>query len=248
MIRLALLLLIAVPTGAGAQAPSPAVATSPEAASLAAEFAGLYVPEALVRDLAIREFKKNFRTSFTGNPDNARLESQYPGSLEAGMAAGVTAFGKLFDNMLPRLRSEVAAAAVQKLTVADLTTINAFYRTPLGQKTQVLVGQSVDTTALAERARTDPENFAVNRDDIAKSIDPGFIADFTADERAILTKFSTSAAGRHFEAARPSIEAAMLAEQNIRIREGLPAIQQAVQEGIVANITAIRAKTVAGAK
>lgn len=211
-IAAALLFTLPLAAGAGmAGARQPAPATR----NLASAFADLYVPDALTRDVARRTFETNIRANFLANPGNAAVEQRYPGALNAGVAAGIVELNAAYDDLLPRLRAKAAGVAAARLTARDLDAINRFYQSPVGQK-------SLRLGVIDRKAEDAP--------------DPYF-----QDEYKEVRAFFASAAGRHFIAARPAIDAAMDLEQNSRIDARLPAIQTAVTKAIRGFIDTARA-------
>jgi hypothetical protein len=226
--------LAAAPAPTTTKAPPTPVAAGKEA--LAREFAALYVPDDLVRAGAAREFEKSFVASFNGVPANAALEARFPGSRTAGLRAGQASLSAFYDQALPKLRGAVADAAALQLNVAQLAELNAFYRSPVGQRTIRAVAENLDTTALVARAKADPAGFQMKPGDIQQMITPKTIAQLQASDQAALIRFGASPIGRTFAALRPRIEGALLTTQNTEMAAHMPKLQAAVGAAIAAHV------------
>jgi hypothetical protein len=225
---------------ATAPAAAPILPASPARTALATEFATLYVPEDIVRAGAAREFEKNFRASFESVPANVELEKRYPGSRDAALRAGIGAVSRFMDENLPAMRKSVADTVAQRLVDGDIAALNRFYSSPAGQRTMRAIANNIDTTALAARAKANPGGFQMTTDDTRGMIDPGFVTDMTAADRADVMKFMTSPPGRRFSVAQGDIQGAMLASQNAAMSKFMPVVQATISEAVVAHIKSIK--------
>jgi hypothetical protein len=231
-------------TSAHAQAASgrPPTAISADKVAIAREFAGFYIPEALVRAAGVREFEKNARASMASVPQAVEADTKYPGTINAAVAGGRAEMMKLYDDYLPKARAVVADVAVTQLSIDDLRAINRFYASATGQKVMRVLTEGVDTSALAARVKADPKNFAMKSGDAEKMVNLSGLDTLSPAEKAEMSAFNYSPAGLHFAAARPELEGKMLAVQNATFSSGMPRIQQAVQAAAQAHVTALKAK------
>ena len=106
--------------------------------ALALEAVKLSYPSELARAESIRASDTEFRRTFASNPQNAALEKRFPGVTDAMSLALKSEMAKVLLGIEPKVLTAVAEDMASRLSIGDLSSTVAFYRSAAGQALLVL--------------------------------------------------------------------------------------------------------------
>ena len=189
-------------------------------------FGRAYVPTETTTRAAIDAFRETFLTSFGSNPDNAALETRFPGVRDAALAAGAKAVEAIYRRELPGTQARVGAFLRPYLSSADCAWLTRFLTSPLGSRLQQLARFNLSPEAIA-RIHADPQ---LKREDV--TIDMSGLAQLTPDERAQLAAALSNPAYLRFQKLVPNLTKFLLDETNGLVSRNLPEVRTAITAAV----------------
>ena len=222
---------------------NPPAATSIPLAQEAETFARLFLPGDRSAEGAKANYIIQFKRGWDANPENGEMARRYPGLYEAALEAGLASLNAVFSEMVPKAHSRIAKVAADRLSLADLQGINAFYRSATGQAVLGAVVSSLDMNALADKMAAQ-ETPNLQMDDMTSALGTGYVAKLTAGQQREFVRFMISPAGRNLRKALPEINTAMFAEINASLAKLNEDQMEAIGVATMAHISTIeKAKT-----
>ena len=183
---LALMALAPLPAEAAAQpsAPPPQAAEAPHPRAVA--MALLFIPRALIEEVAVRGGKRGFYASIGADADGKEMEQTYPGITAALWAAAEPEVRRAMAEQHPQYVNLIASIYSSRLTPAELEALFQFYSTPTGRKMLAQIQRGMAPDAMIEDAlRTGQLSESAMRA-ATEAESRKFIATLTAEDRAVI--------------------------------------------------------------
>lgn len=124
----------------------------------ALQLAKLMMPRELLIEAEMRNFDVYFRQSVLGEMSVAEFEGDYPGLLDAFVAAARPLVQKTLVNGLPHVESQLADLFLAKLTDTEISELSEFYRSPEGHSILRSMSDATDAGAVYRRVSEDPDS------------------------------------------------------------------------------------------
>jgi hypothetical protein len=246
----ALALALLAPAGAAPPpviAPPPIVAierapVSAAALKLAQRLEEVTEPRALMVATNYAAWEATVRKGVSLNPALQKMEQAYPGVINAGIDAARPIARQFCDEFVTRFQRERAETYARALTEKELAEAVAFFETPAAQRVMKRMLANTNPQPLieqvAQQARTEGK-ITITKEQAAALDRAAALktqAEVSAEDQVAVMRFSHSAAGRKYVAARNQSEARLLEMVNASQPDAIRRQNEAVEAGMLAFI------------
>jgi len=196
-----------------ASQPAPAVpiaaAHEDEAAARAIELSRLLNSEQAMRSVVDRLLHQTLKQSLATNPDFQPVETRWPGITDEFIDTIAPIATAATVKRLPLLQQQTAQVYRDRLTLDEMATLLAFFRSPSGSRFLESVQSQADfrsimDKAIASRGKAEIDGKEINS--IATNAGSRAVGTMTLDDRIALVKLMATPAGQKL----PQINAAVL--------------------------------------
>lgn len=215
--------------GLSPAAPAPD-ADAPAQARAAHDLATLYYPEDLISAVVERQSRTAFEQGVRQSPGGERLLTEAPELIDVGYQATMSVIRPCVSLMVPNLQHRAASILGQRLSMAHLRDIAAFYRSDAGRATMAAIARSMRPAET--RLRPDGSVEPMTRADIRAAVPTDFLRELTPAQLAALAAFGGSPHGRAFMALTPQLEQATVSAVNDMNANAQNEVQAAVQAAL----------------
>ena len=168
-------------------------------------------PDASAVNVELRGWEAGVRAALRSVPAIEALESDIPGTIDAGVVAGRAVAVRHLPRIVKQIKAKRAAMIAEKLTLEELREFEAFVSSPVGKRFYQSIQNNVTPEDLAEsigdRASETGDSTITEADAgraIRQTLSEAHEQLSSADTIAIM-KFEQSSAGRKLSALAPEI-------------------------------------------
>ncbi|NJM49694.1 MAG: hypothetical protein HC843_01345 [Sphingomonadales bacterium] len=236
------LLAASIPLGImPAMAQSEAIVAAPsqdsEKAELLQTFASLYLAEDVTMASSLKAHDVQFLRAAKADAASVALDKQYPGIIDAAMAASRGATEASLRETMPLIKNEIAAFMDPIFTTSEVKAINAFYMSDEGKRLMRGMLDNLDTNKLAdgmkERVLKDDDSGLLDKDELIAEAGTAAMKSMDAAIITALVKFNNTKSGSKFNAQANDLAAVMTDSMN-------NAMKTVAEKAQVATMTAVQ--------
>jgi hypothetical protein len=211
-------------------APPPPGADAPAQARAAHELASLYYPEAIIIAVVERQSRTAFEQGVRQSLGGETILQNMPELVDVWYEATMRIIRPCVAILVPNLQNGAAEVLGNRMSVAHMREVAAFYRSDTGRATMAALVQTLRPAQ--PRLRPDGLVEPMTRADIRDAIPTNFIDLLTPAQVADLARFGTSPHGQAFVNATPHLESLTVAAVNRLNAAAQPEIEAAVRTAI----------------
>lgn len=227
MKTMAAMLMLAVAASPGTMAAQQAPSPSP-VADVPRAIGELYAPREMMKAKTAAHFDKSFRAGLARSQDTARIEQQFPGIMDAAGSAARRVVIDAMDAKIAGLQNQIAAFVAADFTAPEQQGLLAFMQSSTGRKLVSMGDEIYDTDKLVKQAAQAGATPAITQQQMASSLDYGFIGKMTPDELKQMAAFGVTPAGRKLQASTAKLQQLVVTWVNAFMAEQQGPIQTAV--------------------
>lgn len=198
----------------------------------------LLQPRDVMLQALVGVVEKDVPAALARDPAAALMEHEYPGIIDAMMAAALPEITGPFEANLPSLWDRFADLYQERMTIDEIDAAYRFYSSPTGQKVVRTMHQSLDTRAILDDAMAG-DSTAVSSEAIEQAQTGAlaqFIATMTSEDRAALEALAKSPMIGKLQELGPEVQRLTMEFLNRPDPDGEARVQQVMHDAMTAFI------------